>query len=146
MFIFYYAVLSEVSPPTALSPFAAAAITGARPVPTMMLTWKYTLPAFVFPFAFTLSKQGMGLLLQAPLTDVLMSTGTAVIGILALSAGLGGWLRTTANMAERALATVGGLLLFYADPVSDIAGLVLFAAAIALHHVRTRERSIRFAS
>jgi TRAP transporter 4TM/12TM fusion protein len=146
MFIFYYAVLSEVSPPTALSPFAAAAITGARPVPTMMLTWKYTLPAFVFPFAFTLSKQGMGLLLQAPLTDVLMSTGTAVIGILALGAGLGGWLRTTANMAERALATVGGLLLFYADPVSDIAGLVLFAAAIALHHVRTRERSIRFAS
>ena len=146
MFIFYYAVLSEVSPPTALSPFAAAAITGARPVPTMMLTWKYTLPAFVFPFAFTLSKQGMGLLLQAPLTDVLMSTGTAMIGILALGAGLGGWMRTTANMAERTLATVGGLLLFYADPVSDIAGLVLFAAAIALHHLRTRERSIRFAS
>jgi len=146
MFIFYYAVLSEVSPPTALSPFAAAAITGARPVPTMMLTWKYTLPAFVFPFAFTLSKQGMGLLLQAPLTDVLMSTGTAMIGILALGAGLGGWMRTTANMAERTLATVGGLLLFYADPVSDIAGLVLFAAAVALHHVRTRERSIRFAS
>src|SRR4029078_137433 len=111
IFIFYSAVWSGVSPRTALSPFAAAAITGARPVPTMMLTWKYTLPAFVFPFAFTLSKQGMGLLTQAPLTDVLMSTGTAVIGILALSAGLGGWLRTTANMAERALATVGGLLL-----------------------------------
>ena len=146
MFIFYYAVLSEVSPPTALSPFAAAAITGARPVPTMMLTWKYTLPAFVFPFAFTLSKQGMGLLLQAPLSDVLMSTGTAVIGILALSAGLGGWLRTTANMTERTLATVGGLLLFYAGAMSDIAGLVLFAAAIVLHHVRTRARSIRFAS
>jgi TRAP-type uncharacterized transport system fused permease subunit len=62
MFIFYYAVLSEVSPPTALSPFAAAAITGGRPVPTMMLTWKYTLPAFVFPFVFTLSPQGMGVI------------------------------------------------------------------------------------
>ena len=60
MFIFYYAVLSEVSPPTALSPFAAAAITGAKPVPTMMLTWKYTLPAFVFPFAFTLEQTGHG--------------------------------------------------------------------------------------
>jgi TRAP-type uncharacterized transport system fused permease subunit len=46
MFIFYYAVLSEVSPPTALSPFAAAAITGGNPFRTMMLTWKYTLPAF----------------------------------------------------------------------------------------------------
>src|SRR6266850_2193351 len=88
MFIFYYAVLSEVSPPTALSPFAAAAITGGNPVPTMMLTWKYTLPAFVFPFAFTLSKQGMGLLLQAPIGDILMATGTAVIGVTALGAGL----------------------------------------------------------
>jgi TRAP transporter 4TM/12TM fusion protein len=138
MFIFYYAVLSEVSPPTALSPFAAAAITGAKPVPTMMLTWKYTLPAFVFPFAFTLSKQGMGLLLQAPIGDVVMSTGTAVIGIMALAAGLGGWIRAEANPLERTLATVGGLLLFYAGALSDLAGLVLFGIAIALHLARTK--------
>jgi TRAP-type uncharacterized transport system fused permease subunit len=138
MFIFYYAVLSEVSPPTALSPFAAAAITGARPVPTMMLTWKYTLPAFVFPFAFTLSKQGMGLLLQAPMTDILMSTGTAVVGILALAAGLGGWIRQEANALERTLATGGGLLLFYAGTLSDAAGLILFGIAIALHLARTK--------
>jgi TRAP transporter 4TM/12TM fusion protein len=140
MFIFYYAVLSEVSPPTALSPFAAAAITGAKPVPTMMLTWKYTLPAFVFPFAFTLSKQGMGLLLQAPPVDVLMATGTAVVGILALAAGLGGWIRTTANPIERALATVGGLLLFYAGSVSDALGLALFLIAIGLHLARTKRQ------
>jgi len=140
MFIFYYAVLSEVSPPTALSPFAAAAITGAKPVPTMMLTWKYTLPAFVFPFAFTLSKQGMGLLLQAPPVDVLMATGTAVVGILALAAGLGGWIRTTANMTERALATVGGLLLFYAGSVSDALGLALFLIAVGLHLARTKRQ------
>ena len=55
MFIFYYAVLSEVSPPTALSPFAAAALTGADPMRTTLQTWKYTLPAFVVPFMFTLS-------------------------------------------------------------------------------------------
>jgi TRAP-type uncharacterized transport system fused permease subunit len=140
MFIFYYAVLSEVSPPTALSPFAAAAITGAKPIPTMMLTWKYTLPAFVFPFAFTLSKQGMGLLLQAPPVDVLMATGTAVVGILALAAGLGGWIRTTANTIERALATVGGLLLFYAGSVSDALGLALFLIAVGLHLARTKRQ------
>jgi TRAP transporter 4TM/12TM fusion protein len=140
MFIFYYAVLSEVSPPTALSPFAAAAITGAKPVPTMMLTWKYTLPAFVFPFAFTLSKQGMGLLLQAPVSDVLTSTVTAVVGILALGVGLGGWLRATANAAERILATAAGLLLFYAGTLSDAAGLVLFGVAIALHLGRIKAR------
>ncbi len=140
MFIFYYAVLSEVSPPTALSPFAAAAITGAKPVPTMMLTWKYTLPAFVFPFAFTLSKQGMGLLLQGPITDVLMATLTALVGILALGVGLGGWLRAAANMTERVIATAAGLLLFYAGTLSDIAGLALFAIAIALHLGRTKRQ------
>jgi TRAP-type uncharacterized transport system fused permease subunit len=140
MFIFYYAVLSEVSPPTALSPFAAAAITGARPVPTMMLTWKYTLPAFVFPFAFTLSDQGLGLLMQGSIGAVAMATGTALIGILALGAGLGGWIRREANALERAFATVGGLLLFYAGPLSDLTGLALFGAAIALNVVRTRIR------
>ena len=137
MFIFYYAVLSEVSPPTALAPVAAAALTGGRPVHTMMLTWKYTLPAFVFPFAFTLSPQGMGLLLQASMTDIVMSTGTAIVGILALGAGLGGWIRAKASIPERALATAGGLLLFYAGSLSDIAGVLLFGVAIALHMART---------
>jgi TRAP transporter 4TM/12TM fusion protein len=138
MFIFYYAVLSEVSPPTALSPMAAAAITGGRQMPTMMLTWKYTLPAFVVPFAFTLSPQGLGLLLQAPIADVLISTGTAALGVTALSAGLGGWIRTHANPFERILSVIGGLLLFYAGPRTDVAGLILFGAAIAVHLVRTR--------
>ncbi len=140
MFIFYYAVLSEVSPPTALSPFAAAAITGAKPVPTMVLTWKYTLPAFVFPFAFTLSPEGMGLLMQGTAGEVAIATATALIAILALGAGLGGWIRAEANIAERALATAGGLLLFYAGPLSDLFGLVLFGAAIALNVVRTKMR------
>ena len=62
MFIFYYAVLSEVSPPTALSAFAAPAITGGNGFKTMMLTCRYTLPAFLVPFAFILSPKGEGLL------------------------------------------------------------------------------------
>src|SRR5690606_29504211 len=105
MFIFYYAVLSEVSPPTALSAFAAAAITGANPFRTMMLTWKYTLPAFLVPFVFTLSPSGLGLLLQAPLPDVVRTTISAAIGIAALAMGLGGWLRGPASTPERVCAT-----------------------------------------
>ena len=141
MFIFYYAVLSEVSPPTALSPFAAAAITGGRAFPTMMLTWKYTLPAFVFPFAFTLSPQGMGLLMQGTIADVVLATGTAALGVLALAAGLGGWIRGPANLLERALAITGGLLLFYAGTFSDAAGAALFAAAVVIHLVRVKVRT-----
>ena len=66
MFIFYYAVLSEVSPPTALSPFAAAAITGGDPYKTTLYAWKYTLPAFLVPFVFVLDPQGLGLLMKIP--------------------------------------------------------------------------------
>ena len=128
MFIFYYAVLSEVSPPTALSPFAAAAITGANPFQTMMLTWKYTLPAFLVPFIFTLSPAGLGVLLQAPLLDELRTTLTAAAGIAALAMGLGGWLRRAATLPERAIATAGGLLLFYATTLTDVIGATMFVA------------------
>ncbi len=138
MFIFYYAVLSEVSPPTALSPFAAAAITGGNPFRTMMLTWKYTLPGFLVPFAFTLSPEGAGVLLQAPAVDVLRTAGTAALGVSALAMGLGGWLKRSANTLERVLAVAAGLLLFYAATATDAIGLLLLAAAVALHLIRNR--------
>ncbi len=85
MFIFYYAVLSDVSPPTALSPYAAAAITGGDAMRTTLLTWKYTLPAFIVPFAFTLAPEGMGLLLRAPIADVLRASLSAALGVGALA-------------------------------------------------------------
>ena len=108
MFIFYYAVLSEVSPPTALSPFAAAAITGGRPLRTMTLTWKYTLPAFLVPFVFTLSPDGLGVLLQAPLPVIARTTLSTAVGVAALAVALGGWLRGKINLAERVLCILRG--------------------------------------
>jgi TRAP transporter 4TM/12TM fusion protein len=139
MFIFYYAVLSEVSPPTALSPFAAAAITGANPFRTMMLTWKYTLPAFLVPFVFTLSNEGLGVLLRAPVQDIVTASLTAAVGVGALAGGLGGWLRRAAAPWERAALIVAGLLLFYAARWADIAGLIISALVVAVHWARRRE-------
>ena len=140
MFIFYYAVLSEVSPPTALSPMAAAAITGGRQMPTMWLTWKYTLPAFAFPFAFTLAPGGLGLLMQGSLLQIAIAAGTAALGVVALASGLGGWMRRAASMPERVLATAGGLLLFYPGRVTGIAGALLFVSAVVAHTARGRSR------
>jgi TRAP-type uncharacterized transport system fused permease subunit len=137
MFIFYYAVLSEVSPPTALSPFAAAAITGGDPFRTMLLTWKYTLPAFLVPFVFTLSREGLGVLLLADLADVLSSGATAALGVAALAGGFGGWIRRAANLVERALLIAAGGLLFYAAPWADWAGLLVLSVAILLHLSRS---------
>src|SRR5690606_3848921 len=72
MFIFYYAVLAEVSPPTALAPFAAAAITGGGPYLTTLQAWKYTLPVFIVPFAFVLEPVGTGLLFKGDLQQIVI--------------------------------------------------------------------------
>jgi len=101
MFVFYYAVLSEVSPPTALSPFAAAAITGGNPFRTTMLTWQYSLPAFLVPLAFTWSDRGMGLLLRGPAGDVALTVGAAILAVAAVSAGTVGYLRRAATHLTR---------------------------------------------
>ncbi|MBA3639867.1 MAG: TRAP transporter fused permease subunit [Acidobacteria bacterium] len=141
MFIFYYAVLSEVSPPTALSPFAAAAITGGDPFKTMMLTWKYTLPAFLVPFAFTLTPEGSALLLQAPALPVVWTAVTAALGIAAFAGAFGGWILGAARMSERVALGLAGGLLFFADPRLDLLGVALMAVVLVLHwwrHTRTQ--------
>jgi TRAP-type uncharacterized transport system fused permease subunit len=133
MFIFYYAVLSEVSPPTALSPFAAAAITGGNPFATMMLTWKYTLPAFLVPFVFTLTPQGLGVLMQGNALGIATATLSAAAGIAALAAAFGGWIRGPASAIERGLAGLAGGLLCYAAGWADLAGLALVGLVLFLH-------------
>jgi TRAP transporter 4TM/12TM fusion protein len=139
MFIFYYAVLSEVSPPTALSPFAAAAITGGNPFKTMMVTWKYTLPAFVVPFMFTLNREdGVHLLAVGDLWPVVLATSTACLAIVALVAGVGGWLLQPATWLERALLIAAAAFLLYTGPAQDLIGLALLAAAVVLHLTRLR--------
>jgi len=138
MFIFYYAVLSEVSPPTALSPFAAAAITGGDPYRTTLQSWKYTLPAFVTPFMFVLVPEGVGLLLAGDAMTIALVTASALGCILTLAVGAQGWLRQRLNVIERIALIAAGLLFAWLRPWSGIAGFVLAAAAIAVHLMRTR--------
>jgi TRAP transporter 4TM/12TM fusion protein len=117
MFIFYYALLSEVSPPTALSPFAAAAITGGDPYKTTLQAWKYTMPAFLLPFVFVLDPQGVGLLLKIPKdgswVDIVEVTLKTSLGIIALACAAQGWALRKTTLAERALLTLSGLLLVF---------------------------------
>ena len=144
MFIFYYAVLSEVSPPTALSPFAAAAITGGDPYKTTLQSWKYTLPAFLVPFMFVLDPSGVALLLMgsfkklasAPWDQVAIVTITAMIGIAALAAGVQGWLFKRATAVERWLLIAAGLALVYPKPMFDYIGIVLIIVAVVLQKLR----------
>jgi TRAP-type uncharacterized transport system fused permease subunit len=117
MFIFYYAVLSEVSPPTALSPFAAAAITGGDPFKTTLQAWKYTLPAFVVPFAFVLVPDGVGLLLKVPTggswVNIVWITFVTAAGLAALASAAQGWALRRITGTERGVLILSGLLLVF---------------------------------
>jgi TRAP transporter 4TM/12TM fusion protein len=138
MFIFYYAVLADVSPPTALAPFAAAAITGGNPFRTTMLAWRYCLPAFLVPFMITLSPEGAGLLLIGAPLAITITFVSSCLAIGALAVAFGGWLVKQASVPERVMMGAGGLALLYADMRFDAAGLALLAIAAALHFLRVR--------
>ena len=144
MFIFYYAVLSEVSPPTALSPFAAAAITGGDPYKTTLQSWKYTMPAFLVPFMFVLDPAGLGLLLMgsfkklavAPWGEIAIVSVTAMIGIAALAAGVQGWLFKKTTSPERWMLIIAGLALVYPKAMLDYIGVALIVVVIVLQKLR----------
>ncbi len=141
MFVFYYAILSEVSPPTALSPFAAAALTGGNPYKTTMYAWKYTLPAFIVPFMFTVDPKGIGILLKGPVLDVIWTTFTAFVGIAALAGGVENWLFKKTTLYERIMLIVAGLALVYPEPLYDMVGFGLIALAIISQKLRKDEQS-----
>jgi TRAP transporter 4TM/12TM fusion protein len=136
MFVFYYAVLSEVSPPTALSPFAAAAITGGDPYRTTLHSWKYTMPAFLVPFAFVLHPAGVGLLLQGSAVEIARVAIPAAVGIAALACGVQGWMFRRTTRLERLALIAAGLLLLYPASGLDLVGGGLVAAVMALQRWR----------
>jgi len=104
---FYFAVLSEVSPPVGLSPSAAAAVTGGNPFRAMMHAWKYSLPAFLVPFFFSATPVGANLLiLDATLWGFCVAAFTSVAALFFLSLGIVGQFRGSFHWAERALLIV----------------------------------------
>jgi TRAP-type uncharacterized transport system fused permease subunit len=133
-----------VSPPTALSPFAAAAITGGDPYKTTMQCWKYTVPAFLVPFMFVLDTSGQGLLLMGSAKNLANAnwwsiaevTVTAAIGIAALAAGFQGWALRKTTPVERVLFLVAGFALVYPTTTADVVGFVLFVVAAAMQVLR----------
>ena len=153
MFIFYYAVLSEVSPPTALSPFAAAAITGGSPYKTTLQAWKYTMPAFLVPFIFVCDPLGIGLLGQIPKGgnwfDVVRIFLQTAAGIVLLAFAFQGRFLKQSNMLETALFILSGMLLVFPsliDAITMIAkvhvwhplliAIILAAVAIGMQWMR----------
>lgn len=110
--VFYFAVLSEVSPPVGLSPSAAAAITGGNPFQAMLQSWKYCLSTFMVPFLFSATPLGFNLLIvNSKLVPFLLATLNSILSILFISVGIIGHFKSSLNLLERAVLVVLALLL-----------------------------------
>jgi TRAP transporter 4TM/12TM fusion protein len=133
MLAFYFAVLSEVSPPVGLSPSAAAAVTGGNPFGAMMQAWKYSLPAFLVPFFFAATKVGANLLIVgANWGGFIEATVTATLALFLLSLGIIGFFRGTMNWIERAILIVIACMMVL-DPIDlSIEGLLPVVVALAV--------------
>ncbi len=149
MFIFYYALLSEVSPPTALSPFAAAAITGGDPYKTTFMAWKYAITAFLLPFVFVLLPGGRALLLHwegiGPAAGI-WTIFTAFLGIGLLASGCSGWLFERQIILERVISVVGALAFVYPHTLGDVIGFCCLAFVIVSQKVFRKGESLPVAA
>jgi TRAP transporter 4TM/12TM fusion protein len=139
MLAFYFAVLSEVSPPVGLSPSAAAAVTGGNPFKSMMQAWKYSLPAFLVPFLFSASREGAALLLvDTNLGDFLLAFVNSCACLFFLSLGVVGYFRARLSLLERGVLIVAACIMTF-DPIDfSLLGVapMLVAALLVAWHVR----------
>ncbi len=140
MFVFYYSVLSEVTPPTALAAVGAAAVTGGRAVTTMWTTLRYAAPGFLVPIAFVVTRPGEYLLGIGPIAGVLWATAAAGAAIVALSVTAGGWVPGVGPAAPiaRVLAGFASVLLLFLEPVTIGVGMVCLLSAVILAAIDAR--------
>jgi TRAP transporter 4TM/12TM fusion protein len=132
MFIFYYAVISSITPPVALAAYAGAAISGSDPMRTSVTAFKYGMAAFIVPFMFFYSS---GLLMQGDdWVLIVRNATTALIGVYLLAAALQGWYFGRATMMVRAFTLGAALMLIHGGPLSDSLGIG--AAVLAFFYQR----------
>jgi TRAP-type uncharacterized transport system fused permease subunit len=145
MLAFYFAVLSEVSPPVGLSPSAAAAVTGGNPFKSMMQAWKYSLPAFLVPFLFAASKEGANLLIiDATWPGFILACVNSTACLFFLSIGIVGYFRGRMNGLERVVLIAAACIMTF-DPmdlsISGIAPATISLLVVGLHVRRFRRQA-----
>jgi TRAP transporter 4TM/12TM fusion protein len=128
LFIFYFALLSFVTPPVALASYAAAGIAQANSTATGWQAFRLTLPGFVVPYAFVYNP---ALVMQGSGFEVVWVTLTSAIGVAALAAAVIGVHLRKSNWIERAVSATAALLLISPEKISDAVGLALIVAVLA---------------
>ena len=137
MFVFYFGIIADVTPPVALAAYAGAGISGGNALMTGVNASKLAIAAFIIPYMFVLSPEL--LMIDATVGGLALSLFTAVIGMVAISASLIGYLADHCLLAERFVLFVGGLLMIKPGITTDIVGIMIFAAVIFFQWKRKRQ-------
>lgn len=119
-FIFYYAVISAITPPVALAAYAGAAIAQSEPMRTSVESFKFGLAAFVVPFMFFYSPE---MLMQGTPLAILHVLVTALLGIYFMASAVIGWMFGPLNLALRVVTFAGAMGMIVSGLVSDLIGL-----------------------
>jgi TRAP-type uncharacterized transport system fused permease subunit len=135
MFVFYYAVISAITPPVALAAYAGAAIAGSDPMRTSVTSFVYGMAAFLVPFMFFYSPS---LLLQGgDWVKIVHYAVTAIVGVYLLAGALQRWFLGPLTWLPRVLLLSGSVLLVAGGLMTDLLGLAI-AGAVAAWQLRAR--------
>ena len=125
MFVFYYAIISNITPPVALAAYAASSIAGSNPNKTGFQAMQLGFLAYVVPFAFCYDP---GLLMQGSWTQICWALLSGLGAVFSFAYMWMGYINKPINVLMRLLLLVSGVLCLTVWPASTVAGLVILAA------------------
>ncbi len=130
LFVFYFGIIADITPPVALAAFAAAGVAGGEPIKTGVNSAKLAIAAFIIPYMFVL--QPDMLMIDTTLPKIIWVVITAIAGMTAIGAGMIGFWYRKMQWFERIIAVAAGLMLIYPEGITDIVGIILFLGILAL--------------
>ena len=133
LFVFYYAVLSDLTPPDAITAFAAANLAGSEMMSTGIEAFKLGLAGFLIPFAFVFQP---ALLLQGSLIEIIKATGLTAIGVSCLAAFLVGYIWSPLNWGQRILFVISAILLVFPTIGMELIGIGLAGGLLVWARIR----------
>lgn len=131
MFVFYFGIVADITPPVALAAYAGAAIAKCNPLKTGVTATRLAITAFIVPYIFAYSPEMLFIGVEH-WYDVALICVTAVIGIIGVSAGMEGYMYVKCPWWQRILLLGGGLLCIIPGAVTDAAGFVCIALVFVL--------------
>ena len=129
-FVFYFGIIADITPPVALAAFAAAGISGGDPIKTGFHSAKLAIAAFIIPYMIVYSPSL--LMIDVTIWQVLWVVFTAMLGMIAIGAGVIGYWYRSINWLERVIVIAAGLAMIYPESFSDFVGLAVFGIMFLL--------------